>query len=116
MGNSFDSLADGMFDITTTLMGYEASWTPKAGGTTHQAQVHYKAADKDRAINDNRYKIATGIMEVKTKDFPGLKTSLDSKTKETITITIDDTATEFFAFEADHIADGKILKVYLQQK
>ncbi len=116
MTNVFDNLALLVVDTTTSLMGYDARWTPSTGGAQQAARVHFKDPSKDFKITDKAYSAATGIMEHKISEFIGLKSLLDQNKKETIAIDISGTATEFFAFKCELIHDGNLLKVYLQHK
>jgi hypothetical protein len=114
--NVFDGLSAICFDATTALMGYDAAWTPKAGGPEQTARVHYSDATASGKIGDIDYKPETPVMEYKKGDMPGLKESIDDSELETVSITINGTVKEFFTNSVKTTVDGGTIIVELQVK
>lgn len=73
MPNPFDTLKKQVFDITTQTMGYEAEWTPLAGGTKQVCRVHFKSPNEMRKNFGNvMFEARIYKMEYKRGDFVGL--------------------------------------------
>jgi len=87
MPNIFDSLQDNLFNLTTTVFGYDAEWQPSAGGTLQTAKVHFK---KPTSARDVHYEVVFDpvmhMMEYKFGDFVGLYESVRANNNETVTI------------------------------
>lgn len=87
MANIFDNMQDRLFNLTTTVFGYDAEWTPSAGGALQTAKVHFK---KPTAERDVHYEIVWNplmhMMEYKQGDFVGLSEAVRENRQETVTI------------------------------
>jgi len=87
MANIFDGLQDRLFNLTTTVFGYDAEWQPSAGGVLQTAKVHFK---KPTAERDVHYEVVFNplmhMMEYKQGDFVGLFEAVRENKRETVTI------------------------------
>jgi hypothetical protein len=73
MPNPFDDLKKQLFDITTDTFGYNAEWTPLAGGVKQTARVHFKNPNEQvKEFGNLVYKPIIYRMEYKQGDFIGL--------------------------------------------
>jgi hypothetical protein len=88
MGNIFDDMQDGLFDLTTEIFGYDASWTPSTPGSVEQvARVNYrKPNEKDSITNGIVFMPLVYFIEYKEGVFPELKTLVDNGSDEIIII------------------------------
>lgn len=116
MGNPFDTMASLVHDTTAVLMGYDAEWTPKAGGETQTARVNFRNPSEDGEIAGKKFTTEDGIMEYKQGEFSGLRESLAKNEKETIYVTLPAGSTAFTAFKARSVYDGKTFRVWMQKK
>lgn len=87
MANIFDNMQDRLFNLTTTVFGYDAEWQPSVGGALQTAKVHFK---KPTAERDVHYEVVFNplmhMMEYKQGDFVGLSEAVWQNRQETVTI------------------------------
>lgn len=112
MGNIFDSLRDSAFDVTTNVMGYDASWipsaTPEADPIT--ARVHFKDSNMKEALGGVEYMPLNPFIEYRHPFLPGLYESVrDSNGGEVIVID----GISYDVQTVDRLADGKTYKATL---
>lgn len=112
MANFFDSLRDKAFDITTQVMGYDASWipreTPEAEPIT--ARVHFKIPDEKQELGGVDYMPPTPFMEYRAPFFEGLYEAVRANNGQE-PVTID--GKEYIVMAVDKIADGATFRAYL---
>lgn len=112
--NLFDGLQDKAFDVTTKVMGYDASWTPVGGGSTQTASVHLRFPTELEIINGRdgmSFSPVTYIIEWRSPFFPGLFDSVRSGVEETLTVNGETYRTRAsFAYH-----DGRTLRVYVDK-
>lgn len=68
----FDALQDSMFGTVTSTMGYDATWTPRAGGPAQTAKVLYNGPTEKEKLFSADYDPDKLKMEYKIGDFTGL--------------------------------------------
>lgn len=86
--NLFDGLQDTMFGTVTNTMGYDATWTPKAGGSAKTAKVLYNGPTEKEKLFATDFDPEKVTMEYKAGDLPGLfEATKPSEKPEVITIT-----------------------------
>lgn len=78
--NIFDNLQAGMFDVVTNTMGYDATWTPSAGGSQQTARVLLKKPTEKRSYENETIDFEPNayMVEYKEGDFPTLKSIVDA--------------------------------------
>ena len=103
MGNIFDTAKLNMFDITTTVMGYDAVWVNSDTAQEYSARVHYKHATPSEDLDGVAYFPTAPMMEFKAGDFDGLKALVDAGSVETVTI---DGIGAFYIRDANRKYDG----------
>ena len=84
--NIFDGLQDNCFDVVTTTMGYDATWSPSVGGPTQTARVLFNNPTESRKLSEVEYDPYAYRMEYKMGVFNGLKESADANGTEVVTI------------------------------
>lgn len=106
-GSPFDLLESTMFDVVTSQMGYDASWTPSTGLPVLTGRVLFGSPS-------NKHKIILGdaigaeylpekwFMEYKKGVFDGLKQLVDDNNDETVVIN----GTQFFVRQVATKYDG----------
>jgi hypothetical protein len=113
MGNLFDGLQAGAYDIILTNMGYVATWTPLAGGPAQTGSVLLnKPTQKDDISDDEYAALSTKCEYLDDGPFPGLFDSVQDANAEPITIN----GVDYYAFKAERKYDGNSVILHLQQK
>lgn len=84
--NLFDGIQDMMFDVVTEVYGYQASWTPSAGGAAITGPCLLKEPTKDYDMNGVAYTPFHRIMEYRQGYFSGLFEAVRAKSDETVII------------------------------
>lgn len=84
--NIFDGLQNTCFDTVTTVMGYDATWSPSIGGPTKTGRVLLNNPTESRKVSEVEYDPYVYRMEYKRGVFDGLKESADANGTETVTI------------------------------
>ena len=104
--NLFDGLRDRTFDITTKVMGYDASWG------SHTARVHFRRPDeKAMLMSGVEYSPTSYIMEFREPFFPGLYDA--SRDGTTQTVIVD--GVSYYTRTAVRIHDGETIVVELEE-
>lgn len=67
-------------------MGYNATWTPSAGGAAITATVLYNGPTEKEKLFDAEYNPDKLTIEYKLGDLTGLKDAVDGGANETITV------------------------------
>lgn len=111
MANIFDSLKNKAFDLTTKVMGYDATWTNSQTLEEFAARVHYKGPTIPEELASVDYMPVEPMIEFKAGDFPGLKELIDAGEVETIAI---DTIGSFYGREVLKTFDGDTIIVTLR--
>ncbi len=110
----FDSLQDTMFSTVTNTMGYDVTWTPKAGGGAKTAKVLYNGPTEKEKIFSADFDPEKIMMEYKSGDLPGLfEAAKPSTAPETVTIA---GIGEFIVRSVKKKWDGKTFEVQLKVK
>lgn len=89
MSNPFDGYIQKMFDVTTNVMGYDASWTPSSveDAQVMVGRVHYREPnEKEMLANGVQYMPFVFIMEYKVGVFPGLQEDVRMGRSEIVTV------------------------------
>jgi hypothetical protein len=84
--NLFDNVQEAAFDIVTTTMGYDATWTPSGGGPEKTGRVLLNNPTESRKIAEVEYNPYEYYMEYKRGIFDGLKEAADANADEVVTI------------------------------
>lgn len=114
MSNPFDSLQSTMFSTVANTMGYDASWTPKAGGEAKTAIVLYNGPTEKEKLFSTDYDPDKLMMEYQLGDLPGLFEAGRSKqTTEEVTIT---GIGNFYVKSVKKKWDGKTFEAQLEYK
>lgn len=111
--NIFDSMQDGLFDLTTATFGYDASWTPTVGGATQTARVHYRRPnEKDSMTSGVAYMPFVFFMEYKQGVFDGLQESVRSGVDEIVTVQ----GVQHYVRSVERVYDGQTFQAHLERK
>lgn len=87
MSNPFDGYMQKAFDVTTTVMGYDATWTPSTGGAQKTGRVHYREPnEKDMIASGVQYMPFAFFMEYKEGVFDGLHEAVRSGNIEIVAV------------------------------
>ncbi len=112
--NLFDGLQDTMFSTVTNTMGYDATWTPNAGGPTKTAKVLYNGPTEKEKLFNADYDPDKVMMEYKSGDFDGLfEEARPSTSMEEVTIT---DIGVFYIRSVKKKFDGKTFEAQLEVK
>lgn len=84
--NLFDALQDGMFDTVSDVYGYDASWTPSAGGAPVTGRVLLKEPTKEYDLNGVPVTPFHRILEWRKGVLPELFEAIRAKRNERVTI------------------------------
>jgi hypothetical protein len=114
MASPFDSLQDATFSTVTNIMGYDAEWTPKAGGETQSAKVLYNGPTEKEKLFSADYDPLKIMMEYKEGDFAGLFDA--SRVKNSREIVQIDSLGEFYIKSVKKKWDGKTYEAQLEVK
>ena len=120
-GSPFDLLQETMMSVVFSQFGYEASWSPLAGGDTQFARVGFMDATKNEAAIANRnYELLYPEMEYKFEDFVGLETSVRStRNHESVTISFASDGSNDVVYDVRKIKakyDGKTFIATLEKR
>lgn len=116
--NIFDDIQDKAVDIVHNTMGYDATWTPSAGGPQQTARVLFKNPSESKNFNSDRgdsleYTPYQFTMEYKEGDFPTLKSDTETTPKsETVTVK----SVDYLVSSVIAKWDGKTLIATLEPK
>lgn len=112
MSNIFDSMQDGLFNIVTTVFGYDASWSPLSGEPTQAGRVNYRRPnDKDVLSNGIEYMPYTFFMEYKEGVFTGLQESVRGGSAEQVTVN----GVLHYVRSVSRVYDGKTFQAHLDR-
>lgn len=111
MGNLFDGLRDQIFDVTITVMGKVATWTPSTGGPAQTSGIHFNDPDSVRRLGDIEFMPQNSTMEYRKPNFPTLKALVDANTDETVTID----GTNYYVRTVKATDDGNTLIAVLEK-
>jgi hypothetical protein len=104
--NLFDGLRDRAFDITTKVMGYDASW----GG--HTARVHFRRPDeKDMLMSGVEFSPTSYIMQYREPFFPNLYNAARGGNNQTVVVD----GVSYYTRMAVRIHDGETVVVELEK-
>lgn len=111
MPSPFDNLQKAVFDATLNAFGYQAEWTPSAGGAKQTAQVHFQRPTNSRDQLKVEYNPFIYTMEWLEGDFVGLIESYRQGGEEYVKVDgLDYRVQEILAFW-----DGKTHRAQLQR-
>jgi hypothetical protein len=110
--NIFDGLQDSTFDVVTTTMGYDATWSPSIGGPTKTGRVLFNNPTESKKLSEVEYDPFAYRMEYKRGVFNGLKESADRNGTEVVTIR----AQQYFVRQVAAKNDGNTLIATLEIK
>lgn len=83
----FDFLESNIMKVVTSTFGYEASWTPSAGGDAITGKVLLKTPSREQNIQGADYMAPFGIVEYEKGVLPGLEEAAKHTTnQEKITV------------------------------
>lgn len=110
--NPFDGFMKKAFDVTLSVMGYDASWTPLNGGEIQTARVHFREPNGEDMISGASYAPLTFVMEYRIDTFTGLIDSVRSGIRgEQVTIS----GTTYYVRSVAKIQDGQTFQAVLEQ-
>lgn len=89
MSNLFDDIQGSAFKVVTNTMGYDATWTPTAGGPEQTARVLFKDPTERAEMLNVDYDPGISMMEYYVGSFENLKPAVDAKNDEIVTINGD---------------------------
>lgn len=110
--NPFDALQDNAFDVVTSAMGYDATWTPSEGGAQKTGRVLIKDPTEVHELAGVDYNPIGMMMEYRRGVFNGLFEAVrDGMTEEV-------TANEITYYVRDIKAcyDGRTYRAKLDKK
>lgn len=118
MPNNFDKMARRTFKGVSRTMGYDATWTPSAGGDENSARVLKKDPSElinlgtdDSSYNFFRFNPTESFCEYMDPDFPGLFELVQEGSDERISIEGD----EYFIRSIMKAHDGRCFYVKIQK-
>lgn len=117
MGSIFDGLKNNAFDITTNIIGYDASWTPTVEEDveplpTLSAKVHFRKPDEKDVMRDGvEYAPSSYFMEYRVPFFPGLYESVRFGGTEIVTVD----GTQYYARQATRVNDGDTILINMEK-
>lgn len=115
--NTFDFAGKVAFDTTAAIMGYDAEWTPLAGGAAKTARVHFKNPASPAKLGGKEYDVASdGVIEYLKGSFDGLRESVDKNEPEVIKVNINGTWTEYVTVKDKKLFDGQTIEVKVTKK
>jgi hypothetical protein len=107
--NLFDGLQGAAQKIVENTMGYDATWSPSAGGDAITGRVLLNRPTQKEGIDDVDYKAIRPRVEYFEGAFPGLLESVRENNTETITIE----NISYVCFNGELKFDGKTITIYL---
>jgi hypothetical protein len=110
--NLFDNIQNQLYDVTTNVFGYDATWTPSGGGAQQTARVHFKKPTRPYKSYQTEYNPFEYLMEFKEGDFAGLVDAVRSGSPEPVEIE----GKTYYCRELTSEFDGKTyyMKIELQ--
>lgn len=112
--NLFDCLQSSMFDTVSNIMGDDATWTPKAGGSEKTAKVLYNGPTEKERLFSADYDPDKLTMEYKLDDFDGLFEA--SRIKNSMEVVVIINIGEFYVKSVKKKWDGKTFEAQLELK
>jgi hypothetical protein len=113
MANVFDDAKRAAFDTVGMVMGYDATWSPSAGGPQQTARILYKDPTEDKELAMIDFSPNEYVMEYRVDFFTGLKLSIGSSNQEVITIAGKG---DFYVRKVDAIFDGDRFRAIIKPK
>lgn len=110
--NLFDGLQRTAQTVVETTMGYDASWTPLAGGPAITGRVLFNRPTQKAQISDQEYEDFAPKMEYFEGLFPGLLESVRRNASEPITIN----GNMFITLKGEKKFDGKTIIITLSDQ
>lgn len=112
MSNPFDGYMQKAFDVTTTVMGYDATWTPSTGGEQKTGRVHYREPnEKDMIASGVQYMPFAFFMEYKVGVFDGLQEAVRHGNIEIVTVN----GASHYVRSVVSISDGQTFEAQLEK-
>lgn len=111
MTSPFDALQASVFGTVSATLGYEASWSPSAGGSAYTARVLFKAPSDDQRLAFVDYSEVQPFCEYYGSDFPGLKDAVEARSHERLVIN----GITYYVRKVEAIHDGRTFKATLVQ-
>ena len=112
MSNPFDGFMQKAFDVTTTVMGYDATWTPSAGGAQKTGRVHYREPnEKDMIASGVQYMPFAFFLEYKVGVFDGLQEAVRHGNIEIVTVN----GASHYVRSVVSISDGQTFEAQLEK-
>ena len=108
--NLFDGIQDRMFDTVGKVYGYDATWTPSAGGAEVQGRVLLKEPTKEYDLNGVMFQPAHRILEWRKGVLDGLFEAIRAKQNERVTVN----GNEYFCRTAEAAYDGRTYKANIE--
>lgn len=112
MSNPFDGFIQKVFDITTNVMGYDATWTPSEEGSEQlTGRVHYREPNHEEMMNGVQFTPFIFVMEYKKGVFDGLQDSVRRGGVESVTIN----GATHYVRSIKKTADGQTFEAQLEK-
>lgn len=107
--NIFDTMQDAAFDVVTSTMGYDATWTPSAGGPQQTARVLLKKPTEKRSYENETIDFEPNayMVEYKEGDFPTLKSIVDAIAEATSAEVMNVNGIDYYVKSLPQKWDGK---------
>lgn len=110
--NPFDALQDTSFDIITSTMGYDATWTPLGGGAAKTARVLFKDPTEPEQLAGVEYNPLGYMMEYRRGFLQGLFEAVRSGNLETVTVN----SVQYYVRDVKACYDGRTYRAKLEAK
>lgn len=112
MSNPFDGYMQKIFDVTTNVMGYDATWTPSTEGSeTQTGRVHYREPNHEEIMNGVQYTPFVFVIEYKLGVFDGLQDSVRRGVIEQVTVN----GATHYVRSVRKTADGQTFEAQLEK-
>ncbi len=110
--NQFDGFMKKAFDVTLSVMGYDASWTPSIGGAALTARVHFREPNGEDNLSGASYAPLTFVMEYRIDSFPTLIETVRAGSR---TEQVQINGTTYYVRSVAKIQDGQTFQAVLEQ-
>lgn len=108
--NLFDGIQERMFDTVGKVYGYDASWTPSAGGEAVTGRVLLKEPTKEYDLNGVPYTPFHRILEWRSGVLDGLFEAIRSKKNEIVIVS----GKQYYCRNVEADYDGKTFKAQIE--
>jgi hypothetical protein len=111
MENLFDSIQASVFSVVSGTMGYTASWVPSNNAPEQTARILFKDASETSKVLQMEYDPQRAIMEYYRGSFEGLKSAVDGRDDEYISVS----GIKYVVDDIEVKSDGKTFFAHLRK-